>query len=271
MSTYRFINRFERRLLWSIVFVEHMLIILTWYYMEIVHVNNECYKTLRRDSDLISSFRINVPHYCTWQNLLWFRINLYTIYGIYFMFLYLLYGYYISGCHLFVNTFIEVIFFNKSFLFQNLPDEQQDHIIYRHIPVLFHALIIVLNLENQPFWDSDMENPRIKIKKENDERLFAKERAIDRCWKEVISQIRHCNQADKIRKIIRERDEEEEKILARYQLLDYPPSPSQEKKTNRSLTIFIHIATFFLLVLAIRNCIFLFRESLRYSFHERIN
>ena len=64
-TSYRFINRSERRQLWSLVLFENILVIFTSYYIEKIQLDNECYKTLKRDYAFISLY-IDVPHHCTW-------------------------------------------------------------------------------------------------------------------------------------------------------------------------------------------------------------
>jgi hypothetical protein len=104
---------------------------------------------------------------------------------------------------------------------------------------------------------------------ENQERSFAQVQAECQCWSEAIYKIRQCDNADEIKQIIRQADEEEEKIRVRYPLLNYPVLPPPEQKKNIFLSIFIHITTFLLSVLAIWNYMLLFRRGFIASSNQR--
>ncbi len=259
---YRFINGSERRKLWSIVLFEITIITLTWCYIEKIQLHNECYKILKRDYDFISLY-IDVPHHCTWQSLFWFRINRYTIYTAYVVFLYVLLVYYISQCYMIAHLYIWA-----SLVYNFFQAKQEDYFFYRDAPILFHTLIMVLYLDNQPFHDLEMSHRWIEIKMENEERSFAQEQAECQCWSEAIYKIRQSDNADEIKQIIRQADEEEGKIRMRCPLLDYPVLPRPEKKKNILLSIFIYIATFLLCVLAIWNYILLFRRAFIATFNR---
>ncbi|CAF1394233.1 unnamed protein product [Rotaria sp. Silwood1] len=260
---YRFINQSERKRLWSIVLFEIALVTLTWYYIEKIQLNNECYKTLKQDYHFISLY-IDVPHHCTWWSLLWFWINRYTIYAAYIVFIYILLDYYISSCYMFGHTYIWT-----GLVYNIVQAKQEDSFFYRDAPILFHTLIIVLYLENQPFLDADMQKRWIEIKMENEERSFAQEEAESQCWAEAIHKIRQYDDADEIKQIIRQADDKEEKIRARYPLLAYPVLPPLEQKNNILLSIFTRITTFLLCILAVWNYVLLFRRAFVITFSQR--
>ncbi|CAF4723744.1 unnamed protein product, partial [Rotaria sp. Silwood2] len=80
-TSYRFINCSERKELWSILLFQIALVVLSWYYIEKMQSNNECYAKLRQDY-YFASLYIDVPDNCTWWTLFWFRINRYTMYTV---------------------------------------------------------------------------------------------------------------------------------------------------------------------------------------------
>lgn len=260
---YRFINRSERKQLWSIILFEIILVIPTWFYIEKIQQNNECYKTLKRDYDFISLY-IDVPHHCTWWNLFWVRINRYTIFIAYMVFIHILLDYFISIRYMMVHIYI-----CAGLLYNVLEAKQEAYFCYREAPILFHTLTIVLNLENQPFEDSKMTDRWVEIEMENLERSFAQEQAESQCWNEAIYKIRQCDNSDEIKQIIRQTDEEEKRIRMRYPLLDNPVLSPPEQKKNIFLNIFIHITTFLLCILAVWRYMLLFRRGFIVSFGQR--
>ena len=159
------------------------------------------------------------------------------------------------------------IYIRASFLY-NI--KQKDNVFYHDASILIHTLIIVLYLENEPFLDSKMMHRWIEIKMENEERSYAQIQAVCQCWSESADKTKQCENVDEIEQIIRQRDEEEERILGGYPLLDYPVSLPPEEKKNILLTIFIHITTFSLCLLGVWNYLLLFSRGSIASF-IRIN
>ncbi|CAF3979813.1 unnamed protein product, partial [Rotaria sp. Silwood1] len=104
---------------------------------------------------------------------------------------------------------------------------------------------------------------------ENEERSFAQEEAESQCWAEAIHKIRQYDDADEIKQIIRQADDKEEKIRARYPLLAYPVLPPLEQKNNILLSIFTRITTFLLCILAVWNYVLLFRRAFVITFSQR--
>ncbi|CAF5114998.1 unnamed protein product [Rotaria magnacalcarata] len=154
-------------------------------------------------------------------------------------------------------------------MFNGNRAHQQNSLFYRDAPILLGALLMVLYLEKKPFEDSKATQRYIDIDSVNDERLEAFETANEQCWNEVIDKIRHCDNSNDAKEIIRQADEQTAKNVLMYQLIDNPvfPRPEQKKKSI-FLNIFIHVASFFLCVLAVLNYIFLFHWKSFPSFNR---
>ncbi|CAF1972951.1 unnamed protein product [Rotaria magnacalcarata] len=127
-------------------------------------------------------------------------------------------------------------------MFNGNRAHQQNSLFYRDAPILLGALLMVLYLEKKPFEDSKATQRYIDIDSVNDERLEAFETANEQCWNEVIDKIRHCDNSNDAKEIIRQADEQTAKNVLMYQLIDNPvfPRPEQKKKSI-FLNIFIHI------------------------------
>ncbi|CAF3856170.1 unnamed protein product [Rotaria magnacalcarata] len=118
-------------------------------------------------------------------------------------------------------------------MFNGNRAHQQNSLFYRDAPILLGALLMVLYLEKKPFEDSKATQRYIDIDSVNDERLEAFETANEQCWNEVIDKIRHCDNSNDAKEIIRQADEQTAKNVLMYQLIDNPvfPRPEQKKKS----------------------------------------
>ncbi len=223
--------------------------------------DNECYRILIRDYFFPSPY-IDVPDNCLWWTIFWFRINRYTIFTTGQFIIYVLFEYDISAYHSLTYLYIWT-----SLLFNAHWAKKQENIFYRDAPYLFHLLLTVLYLEKKPFHFSDAQliERCYNIDMENYERLSAHEEADSRCWSESIGRIRQCDHIVDVKQIIRQADEQVEKNLLIYQLMDKPKRPPlEQKKTNIFLIIFIHLSSFLLMALAIRNYMLIFQSIRSY-------
>lgn len=237
-----------------ILLCEILLIAITWYYIEIIQFNNECYQKIKQDYKLVS-FYINVPQSCTWADLSWFYINRCTIFASYIVFMCILVYYHISSCYLFVHLYIYA-----GVLYNNIFATQETPFIYREAPILLYTLVLILYLEKQPFWDDKMSFRWTEITMKNEDQSFKTREAKIQLLNETIYRIKQTENPDDIKKIIEEQDKKEEKIQANYQLLNYPVLPSLESRKN-ILDIFIYISMFFICVLSVSSYMALFYRT----------
>ncbi|CAF3470894.1 unnamed protein product [Rotaria socialis] len=258
VSCYRFINNSERRQLWSIFCFLYLLMTLSWYYIEYILFNDEYYKILKQDY-YSGSLYIDVPDTCTFWTLVWFRLNHYTLYGTYIFLGYILLGYEMSVGYVFMHMYIFM-----GLMLYCFGSPQQYYIFYYQGPILLHVLVLILNLEQEPFEDRKMsiEYDRIRrdISEENDERSMANVDAIFYCWNEAIFKMRQCNSRIEFEQVMRQMDEQIEQNLLKCQLLEYPVLIPPEPKKKNSLSIcFIRVTSFLLILFTVRGIISMFQ------------
>jgi hypothetical protein len=261
---YRFINNRERTQLWLLLSVQIVLVTLSWYCIEHLLLKDECYQILNEDN-YSGSLYIDVPDECKFWTLFWFRINHYTLYTTILFSCYILCVYEISIWHTMTHVYTCL-----GLLLHYDQTPQQDNIFYCQGPIHLHLLVLVLNLEKQPFEDPEIMIQYGRIREENNERSVAQSQLRLDSQNELICKMRQCNTKAEIEEVVRQVDEQLEKNLLRCQLLDYPAlALPKEKKKNILFTLFIHLTLFLLIVLALWNIISLFRPGSIRSFNRK--
>jgi hypothetical protein len=261
---YRFINNRERTQLWLILSVQIVLVTFSWYCIEHMLLKDECYQILKEDN-YFGSLYIDVPDECKFWTLFWFRINQYTIYTTFIFSYYIVVVYQTSIWHILTHGYICIGLMVHCFL---IP--QQGYIFYYQGPTLLHLLVLVLNLEKQPFEDPEIMIQYGRIREENNERSVAQSELVLDSQNELICKMRQCNTKAEIEEVVRQVDEQLEKNLLRCQLLDYPAlALPKEKKKNILFTLFIHLTLFLLIILALWNTPSIFRRGYIRSFKRK--
>lgn len=254
-STYRYINNFERKKIWSLLLVQAVPFILSLYFIDHVTSDDECDRTLRQNGTFFS-FYIFVPEICTWERILWLRINRYLMFSILFSAIYVQTYYELS-----IRYLIFVLLTTSGIFHNILRTRYKDSILHRDLPFVLMLLANVLHLEIQPFCDNTWNDEEFLIRRKNDEQRDRRHKAEQRFWNAAIDQIRTSDDDSNIRSIIRETEQQVAELEHLYPCEPLPvlPSTLRHVTDTQALVIFIivHVLYFGLFIIAAWSYLYL--------------
>ena len=238
---YRFINSSERKWFWSMLLSQITIIIISWYFLRKTPSNSECYAILAKDYSF-ASLLIVMPDECTLTIGFWLRVNHYTMYAVLLLFALVCCNYTISSWYSFIYMFI------WTGLLLNAGQMHKDHsIISGNAPCLIFVLLMLVHLEQKPFFDWKLVKQSLNDKNETDQ-----------CFIEAMNQLTQCNDDFEREEIFRQLDEKVTKTQLKYQSLELlQPVQSQQEKENILFNGFLFGTLFLLFSLALWNYLLL--------------
>lgn len=263
-SYYRFINSSERKRLWSILLCQITIVMISWYSLRKTPSNSECYGILGQNYSSASPLVV-IPNECTFSIGFWLRVNHYTMYSVILLFANVSCGYEISSWNSFIYVFI------WTGLMFNAGRMHNDHSIMNgDAPYLILVLIMVVYLEEKPFFDWEMARQCLNIENENDQRLFQLTRLNDQCSTEALNQLAQCNDTFDREGIFEQPDEQLKKNESNYRPLELPQRARlEQQKKNIFLQGFLLATLFLLFSLALWNYLPVFYKILFDDFDPR--
>lgn len=248
---YRLINASERKIFWSILLSQTLILIVTWYFLQKPSSNTECYYTIAKNYSFVSPL-IVLPKTCISPAGFWLRTNEFIIFSVFFLHVHLSVSYSMKNSwqlFIYMYTFVG-LFFNT---YQTQKNYQW---IQRDAPFFILVAVVLLHLERKPFEDEQMTNRVDKIESENSERQMRLTFLKNQFFTDATAQIEMNDDPIDQVNILNEMNERIKEIESQYQPLEVPSQiPLEQNNKQRFVDRLLDGTLFLLFTFAILSLI----------------